>query len=198
VLIEQLIKYTMYGLMVAFLLRVAPLRRIFDALPLGHRRLLMGLFGLILLAQVIESKSQTYPFVKWGMYDDFSERVTYYEYVGVRPDGVEEPIPLARLLRIYQPVCPTCSKRLVWRLDDLARERSEGKTEAERAQATSLYERTVQAAWAVYAANNPGLQYHELRVRRSRFVVADYVDESSIERDFAWSVQLRDGVRDAQ
>jgi hypothetical protein len=190
VLIEQLVKYLLYGLMIAFLLRVAPLRRSFEALPRRHRRLLAGLFGLILFAQVVESKYETYPFVKWGMYSDFSGRITYYEYLGVRPDGVEEPFPLARLLRIYQPLCPTCSKRLVWRLDDLAEERDEAETEAERAEAADLYDRTLRAAWAAYAARNPGVAYDELRVWRGRIVVADYVDASSIERDFAWRVPL--------
>jgi hypothetical protein len=196
-LVEQLIKYVLYGLMVAYLLRVGPLRQAFASLPRRHRRLLLWMFGLILFAQVIESKYQSYPFVKWGMYSDFSGKVTYYEYAGVRPDGVEEPIPLARLIRIYQPVCPTCSKRLVWRLDDLAKARVKGKTEAERTRAADLYDRTLRAAIGVYAQRNPGLSYEEVRVRRGFFRVADYVDASSIEYDLAWTVPLG-GARDAK
>jgi hypothetical protein len=196
VLIEQLVKYLLYGIMIAFLLRATPLRRTFAALPRGHRCLLGGLFGLILVVQVVQAKYQTYPFVKWSMYSGFSGRTTYYEYRGVRPDGVEEPFPVARLLRIYQPFCPTCSKRLVWRLDDLADDRDGAETETARAAAADLYDRTLRAAWAAYAARHPEVEYREVRVWRGRYHVADYVDASSIERDLAWSVPLdREGRR---
>jgi hypothetical protein len=198
VLIEQLVKYLLYGLMLVFLLRVAPLRRTFEALPRRQRRLLAGLFGLMLFAQVVEAKYETYPFVKWGMYSDFSGRITYYEYRGVRPDGVEEPFPLARLLRIHQPLCPTCSKRLVWRLDDLADLRYEAETEAERAEAADLYERTLRAAWETFAARHPEAGYDEVRVFRGRTLVADYVDASSIERELAWTVDLDGEARRAE
>jgi hypothetical protein len=198
VLIEQLVKYLLYGLMIAFLLRVAPLRRTFEALPRKQRRLLAGLFGLIVFAQVVEAKYETYPFVKWGMYSDASDQNTFYEYLGVRPDGVEEPLPLAKLLRIYQPLCPTCSKRLVWRLDDMAELREEAETEAQRAEAADLYDRTLRTAWAVYAARNPGVQYDEVRVWRGHYVVADYVDASSIERELVWTVKLDGEVRGAE
>jgi hypothetical protein len=192
VLIQQLVKYLLYGLTVAFLFRLAPLRRMLEALPRRQRRLLLGLFALILFAQIVEAKYQTYPFVKWAMYDDFSGQVSYYEYIGVRPDGVEEPFPLARLLRIYQPICPTCSKRLVWRLDDLAEVRLQGESEAKRARAAGLYDRTVRAAWSVYAARNPEIEYDEVRVWRGHFRVADYVDASSIERELVWTVPLEE------
>jgi hypothetical protein len=190
VLIEQLVKYALYGAMVAFLLRVAPLRRTFAALPPVKRRLLLGLFGLVLLAQVVESKYESYPFVKWGMYSDSNERITYYEYFGVRPDGALEPFPLARLLRIDQPLCPTCSKRLVWRLEDLAKQRLSADTPAGRAAAADLYERTLRAAWAVYAARHPGVAYDAVSVWRGRWRVAEFPDASALEREPLWTVRL--------
>ena len=49
-LIEQIVKYLLYGLMIAFLFRLPPLRRIFEQLPRGHRRFLTAMFALILVA----------------------------------------------------------------------------------------------------------------------------------------------------
>jgi hypothetical protein len=198
VLIEQIVKYVLYGLMIAFLLRRTPLRKIFEELPRRQRRFLATLFGLILLAQVIESKYQSYPFVKWGMYSSAASSITYYDYRGVRADGEVEAFPLAHLLRIAEPACPTCSKRLVWRLRDLAKRRFKAKSEEEGAEIADLYDRTLQAAWGQYWARNPSVEYQAVEVWRGRIKVADYQDESSIERDFAWRVPLGEGRGDAQ
>ena len=197
-LIEQIVKYVMYGLMIAFLFRLAALRGVFESLPRGHRHFLAAFFGLILVAQIIESKYESYPFVKWGMYSSAGKRVTYYEYQGVRADGGVEPFPLAHLLRIYEPACPTCSKRLVWRLRDLANERFDAESDAERAQAADLYERTLQSAWAQYAARNPRIEYDAVEVWRGRFTIANYLDASSIEREIVWRVPLGRGSGNAK
>jgi len=190
VIVEQLVKYVLYGAMVVFLLRVAPLRRMFRELPRPQRRTLAAIFGLMLLAQVVESKYETYPFVKWAMYSSSDGEITYFEYEGVLADGSTKPFPLARLLRIYQPVCPTCSKRLVWRLRDLGDDRYRAESEAERLEATERYERAMRAAWSVHAARHPELDFEAVRVWRAHYRVADYVDASSIEHELVWTVPL--------
>ena len=78
----------------------------------------------------------------------------------------------------------------MWRLDDLATARVKAETERARAEAADLYDRTLRAAWGVYAARNPGVAYDEVRVWRGRYRVADYTGATSIEREFAWRVPL--------
>jgi hypothetical protein len=198
VIVEQLVKYLLYGAMVAFLLRVAPLRRMFDELPRAQRRTLAAIFGLILFAQVVESKYDSYPFVKWGMYSSSDGEITYFEYEGILADGSSERFPLSRLLRIDQPLCPTCSKRLVWRFRDLGDDRYRAESDAERVEITERYERAMRAAWGVYAARHPEVDFEEVRVWRAHYFVADYVDASSIDRELVWSVPLGREVSDVE
>lgn len=195
-ILEQLAKYVLYGVMIAFLLRIAPLRRMADALPRRQRRVLAAIFGLILFAQIVESKYETYPFVKWGMYSGTSGEIEYFEYEGVRPDGTTATFPLAHLLRIHQPLCPTCSKRVVWQFRDMGNARLRAKSEAELAEIVDLYERSLRAAWGVYAARHPEADFTEVRVRYGEYAAADYVDEGSIRLEEVWTVPLRPETTD--
>jgi len=198
VIVEQLVKYLLYGAMVAFLLRVAPLRRMFHELPRPQPRILAAIFGLILFAQIVESKYDSYPFVKWAMYSSSDGDVTFFDYEGILADGSRRQFPVSRLLRIDQPLCPTCSKRLVWRLRDLGDDRHRAESDAERRELGERYDRALRAAWGVYAARHPDLDFEEVRVWRAHFLVADYVDASSIDRELVWSVPLGGEASDAE
>lgn len=166
-------------------------RKVLDALPPVQRRFLVGFFALFLLGQIVGLKYQTYPFVKWGMYSSFSGHVKYFEYAGVREDGVEELFPIARLVRIYDPLCPTCGKRFVWKLRNMGKERRKTEAGPELEDLIGDYEGLLRAGWAQYLKQNPDqTRYSELRVRFAHVRTADYVDESSIERELVWSVAL--------
>lgn len=184
-------KYALYLLYVAFFVRSARLRSLYARLSRGQRRGVLALFGLVVIGQAAGLKYQSYPFVKWGMYSGFSPGTQFFEYRGVRPDGGEADFPVARLLRIHQPLCPTCGKRLTWRLKDLGNERYAAPPGPEREALAARYDELLRAAWRQHQRRHPDVELEAVDVWRARYDASQYVDASSIDRELVWRVSLR-------
>ncbi|MCZ6784308.1 MAG: hypothetical protein O7G30_13455 [Proteobacteria bacterium] len=171
-----------------------PLRKVLDALPRPQKIVIVTLFGLMALGQIIRSKHETYPFIKWGMYDELSTKVRYYEYRGVLPDGTEAEYPVSHLLRIPSPelsvLCPTCGKRFLWKLRDLGHDRRKLPPGPERDQAARSYDELLRAAWQQYQRRHPDAAFQSVRVFYRFVRTGEYTDESSISREYLWTVDL--------
>lgn len=187
-------KVLIYLAFVALLVGYRPLREMFFALDPWRRGLLAGLFVLLLTGQIVAKKYPTYPFVKWGMYDEHSSRIKYFEYTGVRSDGSEAPFPIAHLIRTHSTSraieCPTCGKRLLWRLRELGKQRRKAPKGEERRALKQLYRDLLRGAWRTYKRRHPDADFEQVIVSRATLDVTDYVDESSIERERLWKVDL--------
>lgn len=186
-----------YLLPVVFLValyRHQPLRAMVSLLPRPHKIFFAVLFLAILSGQIYRSKSDMYPFIKWGMYDDMSHRVKAYQYRGVRADGSEAAFPLSALLRVPKPefglLCPTCGKRYVWRMRGLGGLRRGLPPGPELDEVTALYDEMIRSAWRVYQARTPDADFVAVKVSLMTVVTADYIAGAPMDVEFLWRVDL--------
>jgi DNA-directed RNA polymerase subunit RPC12/RpoP len=189
-----LFRYVLYSVIIVFFRRRPELRRVLADLDLRRRRYLIVLFTLVVFGQMSSLKYQTYPFVNWGMYAESGSVVKFVEYRGVRSDGSEAPFPVAHLVRTHSTAraieCPTCGKRLLWRLRDLTKVMEKTRSKRKRDAAADLYERTLRAAWRGYKERNPDADFESVRMYRNRTRVKDYRAGRPIESTFLWEIEL--------
>jgi hypothetical protein len=172
-----------YLLLLAALVAARPLRRTFMQLAL-HQRVILGLLVLLVFgAQMAAFESQTYPFVRWAMYSKNVSGADWFQYRGVRLDGVEEPLPLADFVRVL-------GKRYAFRLRLLASHVSEAETEAERREAWELYERTLRAGLEVYQRRHPQQRWRVIEVSRCETDLAGVRRGEPVPCDFLWQLDL--------
>lgn len=187
-------RYVFYAAIVAFVVTRPELRRVWSQLDQPRRRFLGTLFVLLLLGQASGLKYATYPFVKWGMYDEAGSNVKWVEYRGVDSKGSEIPFPIAQLVRTHTtPLaleCPTCGKRLLWRMRRFTKDMEDLPPGPERDAIFDLYQRTLQAAWLVYRQRRPDADFVSVRMFRNRTTVDDYRAGLPHSSDFLWEVDL--------
>lgn len=184
-------KEVLYLLLLAYLLSIRPLRRLFSALSPSHRVFLVALFSTLFAVQWLEKKSDTYPFVYWGMYSDAGNVGTFFEFKGIRADGSEAEFPVADLLRVHSlRTCPTPGKRLPWLLRSLGERRYFAPDEEKRRKLADTYDRVVRSAWDVYRSRHPEADFVAVDVYMCEFRTDEYVNPSSIWRQRVWRVDL--------
>jgi len=188
------LRIVLYAAIVGFLVTRPQLRRVWSQLDTKRRRFLGGLFVLLVAGQVVGLKYETYPFVKWGMYDGAGSTVKYVEYAGVRADGSEAPFPVAHLIRTHSTSraieCPTCGKRLLWRLRGMVKDREKLDPGKRLDEVVRLHDRTLRAAWKVYHQRHPELDFQSVRLYRVRTTVSDFRAGRPMERQFLFEVDL--------
>lgn len=67
-----------------------PVYEYLSKVPPLHLRLFLGFVFLLVSSHFIEKEKTTFPFLTWGMYSGAYSKpqVIFYEYSGIRPDGV--------------------------------------------------------------------------------------------------------------
>jgi hypothetical protein len=189
-----LFRYLLYAAIVALIVTRPQLRQVLSDLDPRRRRYLKGIFALLLLGQCIGLKYQTYPFVKWAMYDDAGSSVDYIEYVGLRAGGGEAPFPVAQLVRTHSTAraieCPTCGKRLLWRLRGMTEDLEELPPGRHWDERWLLLERTLRAAWGGYKQRHPEADFRSVRLYRVRTSVPDFRAGLPPERSLLFEVEL--------
>jgi hypothetical protein len=131
------------------------------------------------------------------MYDESGDKAKWVEYQGIRADGSQTPFPIAHLVRTHSTPraleCPTCGKRLLWRMRGFTREMEDLPPGAERDEIFDLYQRTLRSAWLVYKERNPDADFESVRMYRKKLSVSDFREGHPEVSEFLWEVDLEPG-----
>lgn len=104
-----------YLLCLHLLVTYPPIRVVLDALSPVLRWAMLGLAGVLVIAQIRERPTQTFPFLPWNMYQGrFTEPPEYLEYIGICPDGREVNIPVCQVF-LSQPHTVLWKLQLLWK-----------------------------------------------------------------------------------
>lgn len=136
------------------------LRSLFVAIPKRQQWLLMGLAGILVIAQLHERPRQTFPFLPWNMYHGrFPDPPQYLEYVGVCQDGREVVIPVGQVFTSQH-------RTVLWRLQSLRNQMEAEIDQAKRQDHADQFHRLLQAIVARFREQHPDADVTRIRVIR--------------------------------
>lgn len=146
----KVLECSLYLLCFQLLATYPPLRSLYDALPRRQRWAMLGLAGILVITQLRDRPTQTFPFLPWNMYHGrFIEPPHYLEYIGVCPDGREIAIPVGQLFLSQH-------RTVLWRLQVLWKQMEAATVNTQREQYAEQFRSLLLAVVSRFNDLHPG------------------------------------------
>jgi len=184
----RLVEASCYGALLVGLWMVRPIRAYVRAIPRPHRKILAGLFLLLLVGQMVNRPRLTFPFTSWAMYGrpEHPDTLVFYRYEGL--DEAQQVIPL----NPFRLLAPISRAEVASKFKDLASAALSHPDEGRRAASQRRLSALLAAVGRIHNTRHPDRPIRAVMLVRCTLDLRDG-GRSDIQRQRVWRADLTEG-----